>query len=83
MPLSNPSATDRYSVEIVYREPTYELRRGKKSRPYRYTFEVVASSEDSALRQAVTEFHETAQHSSVGWIREIVSTEVRPSRSDH
>lgn len=65
-----------YRVRILYREPSYERRAGAKREPYRWTYEVPASSQDQAVDCAVAEFHRMARLSSVGWVREIVAIEV-------
>jgi 1,2-phenylacetyl-CoA epoxidase PaaB subunit len=65
-----------YSVTIYYREPAFELRLRRQGPPYRYTFDVRARDERSAVEMARRQFDEMAQISSVGWAREIVEIEV-------
>ena len=61
----------RFSVTIHYREPDYARSRGIANNEYSGTFEVVADTEDEAVRLATAEFGEAARRSSVGWQRDI------------
>ena len=69
----------RFRVRICYREPTCELRTGAKDEPYSTTYEVEAWTEELAARTALCRFHESADLSSVGWVHEVASVEVRRS----
>ncbi len=71
---------DRFSVTVLYREPTYERRFGKKRLAHRFTFRVAADSVDAAREQALAEFETWARLSGVSWIREVVGTLVLPDR---
>jgi hypothetical protein len=62
----------QYHVRIEFREPTYELRAGPKSEPYLFGYDVEAASESEAEELALQEFRETAQLSSVAWIRRVL-----------
>jgi hypothetical protein len=65
-----------FNVRIRYREPGYELRRGReKSSPYAASYKISAVNEEAAIILAMEEFHELAKLSSVGWERVIVSVE--------
>ena len=66
----------RYLVHIRYREPSYELRAGRKAFPYAFTFEVAARDEHKARQRALQLFDETARQSSVGWMRQIIDVQV-------
>ena len=74
----------RYRVVVSYREPAYEERTGRREAPYRWTYLVVAASEEEARRRALSEFREVSRLSSVGWWREVVAVEVRegPAESE-
>jgi len=66
-----------YMVAIEYREPTYEERVGKKPEPYRWTFQITATTEAEASQAALREFRTIERLSGVGWTRNIVSINVR------
>ena len=72
--MSSERLTDScvYRVRIEYREPTYELRTGPKPAPYRWTYEIVATSTGEASAAALSEFRTMATLSSVGWTRQVV-----------
>ncbi len=69
-----------FKVKINYREPTYAASRNASPKAYSWTYEVSAANPLAARRRAVEDFRDTARLSSVGWVREIVSTEVTPTR---
>jgi hypothetical protein len=58
-----------YSVQIFYREPSYELRSGSKEKPYSGTYQIRAKSEDQAIEEAVRLFRTKERNSHVGWNR--------------
>ena len=66
----------RYVVVIVFREPTYELHAELGALPRLALVETLASDAAEAIRLALDEFRRAEIASSVGWIREVVSTEV-------
>jgi hypothetical protein len=68
-----------FRVRIQYREPTYEMRHGRKLEPYHWVYEIVAGSEAEAAASALREFHGTTRASSVGWVREVVGVHVTPA----
>lgn len=72
-----PSPVRRYVVIVVYREPTYEARRGYGPTPYRGSFRVEAVSPADAEVEARRRFAAWAQRSSVSWVREVERVEVR------
>jgi hypothetical protein len=65
-----------YRVRIMYREPGFEAREGRKGAPFSWTYNINAVDEVAAFTLAVEEFRATAKLSSVGWVRNIVSVEV-------
>jgi 1,2-phenylacetyl-CoA epoxidase PaaB subunit len=65
-----------FRVEILYREPTYEMRAGRKAEPYRWVFRVRAESRATAINAATEEFRRLEASSSVSWVREIVDIRV-------
>jgi hypothetical protein len=67
----------KYRVVVSYREPAYEERTGRRETPYRWTYAVIAESEEQARGRALREFREVSRLSSVGWWREVVGIEVR------
>ena len=69
--------TRAYTVEIEYREPTYEARHGPRDRPYRWRYVIHAASAEDARRRALVEFRHIAAISSAGWSREIVGVHIR------
>ena len=83
--MKNPRAT-LFKVVVSYREPGYEERTGPREAPYRWTYAVVAESEEQARRRALSEFREMSRPSSVGWWREVVAISVHeapaPKRVD-
>lgn len=64
-----------YHVRIVYREPSYELRRGRRDRPLDATFMVEASCPEDAQELARRELREESARRYVGWLQEIESIE--------
>ena len=69
--------THAYTVEIEYREPSYETRHGSRERRYLWRYVIHAPSADDAKGRAIREFRHMAAISSVGWTREIVRVHVR------
>jgi hypothetical protein len=67
-----------YDIEILYREPTYELRGPEREEPFSWTYEVTASSPEFAFEEALARFREMAADSGVSWIRKVVLIRVRP-----
>lgn len=60
----------KYRVVIPYREPTYEVHTGKpRKRPYRAPYEVMASTTEKAIINALELFERDAKHALVGWVR--------------
>jgi hypothetical protein len=68
-----------YRVTILYREPEVEARNGVRPTPFRWTYRMEAFDRDAAAAAAVSEFHETARQSSVGWRRDIVAVMAEPA----
>lgn len=69
--------SQRYTVRIEFREPTFEAATWPRAEPFAWTLEDVhARDEDEARRVAVGRFKELAMLSSVGWVREIESVRV-------
>ena len=79
--MKNPQGT-LYKVVVSYREPSYEDLTGPRAAPYRWTYAIVAESEEEARRRALSEFREVSRLSSVGWWREVVGVEVREAPAD-
>ena len=61
----------RYHVRIEYREPEFELRIGRKKRPYLTGYDFEARDQGEAARLAVAAFQGDARESGVGWRRVI------------
>ena len=66
----------RYLVTVLYREPLFERSIGRRGPPYRWTFELEATSRTVAIEEARRRFEACRLESSVGWEREIVAFEV-------
>jgi hypothetical protein len=66
-----------FSVLIRYVEPGYATRAHADPKTYSFTFPVLASSAEEAIRLARERFQETWLASGVGWERQI--TEIRVS----
>lgn len=64
-------------VDILYREPSYEDRHGRRETPYRWRYRVEAFSEAHATQLALDEFRRIEAMSSVGWARDVVEICVR------
>lgn len=73
------TAVTEYEVRIDYREPSYELRVGKKEDPYFWVYRVAAPSEDEAKRQALERFREFEAASGVGWVRVVLQVQAIPA----
>ncbi len=65
-----------YLVTVLYREPLFERSIGRRGPPYRWTFELEATSRALAIEEARRRFEACRLESSVGWEREIVAFEV-------
>jgi hypothetical protein len=66
--------TQRFTVRIEFREPTFEAVTWPRAEPFCWTLEdVQARDEDEARRVAVERFKELEMLSGVGWVREIES----------
>lgn len=65
-----------FHVVILYREPTFERRTGRRAEPFRGTVEVHAADPDQAVERARGWFQEMESQSWVGWLREIERIEV-------
>lgn len=61
-----------WAVIIYYREPSYALRAGERLAPFEGRFHVHAGDRSAAIEQALAEFRELEERSSVGWTRVIV-----------
>jgi len=60
----------KYRVTIPYREPVYELYRGRpRKRPYLAKYEVDAENKEKAVERALNWFRFEASQSNVGWAR--------------
>ncbi len=59
-----------YRVTIPYREPTYEMHRGRpRKNPYLAQYEVSAETKEAAIESALELFEKDARDSRVGWVR--------------
>ena len=69
-----------FEVQILYREPTYDLWSGGDAREPFVAFYrgIQAPSHHEAVRIAQSRFRETARESQVRWQREVVEVRVRP-----
>jgi hypothetical protein len=67
-----------YDIEILYREPTFELRGSEREEPFSWNYEVTASTPEFAFEEALARFREMAADSGVSWIRKVVVIRVRP-----
>ena len=65
-----------FRIRIRYREPSYARRSGPPEQAYRWTYSIVADSEEQAKVMAQAEFRKMARLSSVGWAREITEIAV-------
>lgn len=65
-----------YLVTVLYREPLFERSIGRRGPPYRWTFELQATSRALAIEEARRRFEACRLESSVGWEREVVGWEV-------
>jgi len=69
-----------FEVQILYREPVYELYSGTHERPpfmARYRG-IRAPNSARAARIAQNRFEDLARHSQVKWAREVVEIRVQP-----
>ena len=69
-------AARTFQVRIHYREPTYEMYRGPRAKPYHWTYSIAAATAEQAKVLALEEFREMARNSSVSWTREVVLIEL-------
>ncbi len=65
-------------MTVSYTEPTYAAHRGLDPAVHRASFEVLASSASEAEGLGRQAFRDAVALESVGWVREIVGTVVRP-----
>ena len=65
-----------FLIRIFYREPTYARRAGAQDTSYRWTYKIMADSEEQAKWMATAEFRKMERLSSVGWSREIAEIAV-------
>ncbi len=75
-----PSCPSLFEVQILYREPVYELYNGTEGRPpfiARYRG-IQAPDGVRAARIAQDRFEDLARVSSVKWQREVVEIRVQP-----
>jgi len=62
--------THKYRVMIPYREPTYEVRRGRpRKKPYLAWYMVTAKNKAEAIDNALMLFEKDASNSNVHWVR--------------
>ena len=71
--------SEKYDIEILYREPTFDLRNPGHKEPFSWTYEVSAHSPEAALEEALAKFRSVAAESWVSWIRNVVDIRLRPS----
>ena len=64
-----------WTVEITYREPTYELYRGETLGPWQWTWRGPAADASTARDTATLEFKRLSTLSGVGWERKIIAIE--------
>ncbi len=74
----NTQASSSFTVEVRYREPSYESRHGARAEPYRFRYRLEAPNEQAAVAFVVAEFKRMNMLSSVGWTRLIVDIVVEP-----
>ncbi len=65
-----------FSVQVLYREPTYELVNASRPRVYTGTFDVCAQTAEGAADAALREFRRMEAESSVSWFRDVVSLRI-------
>ena len=66
-------------VEILYREPTYEMSSSGAQRTLLLDLRFPAHSSVAAVQQALEQFERTAAESGVSWIRTVVEIRLRPA----
>ncbi|MGB6365990.1 MAG: hypothetical protein WBG93_04100 [Thermoanaerobaculia bacterium] len=71
--------SETYDIEILYREPTFEIRGPGQEEPFSWTYSLTARSPDAAVRQALAQFRAIAAASWVSWVRNIVELRLRSS----
>ena len=65
-----PKDLHQYLVTIPYKEPVYEVHRGRpRESPYMARIEVEAESKEEAIERALNQFSLEASLSNVGWSR--------------
>ncbi len=69
-----------YEVTIFYREPSYELRNGRKKDPYTGDYRVRTDTKEKAKELALKQFEEQGDAALVSWIRVVESIRVRKVR---
>ena len=65
-----------FVVEILYREPSYEIRIEPKKNPYKGTYNIRAKNKEEAEEMAMNLFRSTEKRSLVGWTRVVQQIEV-------
>ncbi len=70
-----------YAVRIAYREPTYELRAGRKKYPYFSHYLIRTGTREEAVDWALSSFYGQARTSWVSWVRVVKEVRVRTIRS--
>ena len=69
--------SQRYEVEIFYREPSFEVRIPKRKEPFSWTYTLPAESVQEAVDKALARFQALSEASWVSWIRCPVEVRVR------
>lgn len=65
-----PKSQRKYSVIVPYREPVYEVHRGRRrKKPYLATYEIEASTCEQAIAIAISRVKSGHLDSNVGWKR--------------
>ncbi len=65
-----PKSQSKYRVIVPYREPVYEVHRGRPlKKPYLAAFEIQASTKEEAIAIAISRVKSGHIDSNVGWIR--------------
>jgi hypothetical protein len=84
---TNISSTARrlrpFKVTVFYREPDFEARIAPRAEPFRWTYQIKASSPTAAASAAAAEFAETARLSSVSWRRDIIAIDTAETDELH
>lgn len=71
----------KYRVIIIFREPSFEIRRNiKRESPFTIEYTVEAPNEKEAQERAVARFRKIEKESSVHWGRNIIEVIVKEKR---